>query len=98
MIPTTSREANQKMTDSGKKLTHGAIILQALEKIKEGNHERIAQFSGLKEMQVVRRLSELETQGMIRKSGKTNILSTGNRGIIWQIVETEKEFTQAKLF
>lgn len=97
-METTSIIANRNMEQSGRKITHSDKILQALRKIREGNFERIAYFAGLTESQVWKRLSELETAGMIRKTGKTAVLSSGDRGVIWAVVDTPSKTVQQNLF
>lgn len=88
MIQPTSRAANDHMEECGAKVNHKQKILNALSRIKQGNFERIAYYASLTESQVWKRLSELEKDGKIRKSGKTAILSSGDKGVIWELVET----------
>jgi predicted Rossmann fold nucleotide-binding protein DprA/Smf involved in DNA uptake len=99
-VQPTSRAANNHMEESGAKENHSTKILNAFRKCKSGTFERIAYYAQMKEAQVWKRLSELESAGKIRKTGKTAILSSGDKGVIWEIVETapSEQPTQSTLF
>jgi hypothetical protein len=88
-IQPTSHLANEHMDVTGKKLSYSEIILQAMLCLDfvEGNTDRIANFAKLKREQVHKRLSEMEKQGLIFNTGKTNLLSTGRHGIVWKATE-----------
>lgn len=61
-------------------------IEEGLRLLKVGGHfEDIARFSGLKPAQVWKRLSELEKAGIIFNTGSTRPLSSGRKGIVWQL-------------
>ena len=98
IMEATSIAANRNMELSGKKITHSDKILQALRKIRQGNFERIAYFAGMTEASVWKRLSEMERAGKIRKTGKTSVLSSGDKGVIWEIIETPTANIQKSLF
>jgi predicted transcriptional regulator len=94
--PTTSRLANEHITGNGGKVSHSQKILNALKKIKEGNFEKIAYYASMKESQVWKRLSELEKAGLIEKTTKTSILSSGDVGTVWRIAQQQNIIVQQK--
>lgn len=68
------------------KPSHKSKILEGLEKLKVGGtQEEIAKTTGLREDQVWKRLSELETDGKIFNAGITRKLKSGLHGIVWQL-------------
>lgn len=68
------------------KPSHKSKILEGLEKLKVGGtQEEIAKVAGLREDQVWKRLSELETDGKIFNAGITRKLKSGLHGIVWQL-------------
>lgn len=75
------------------KPSHKSKILEGLEKLKVGGtQEEIAKTTGLREDQVWKRLSELQTDGKIFDTGITRKLKSGLQGIVWQLEgQTVKE-------
>lgn len=94
----TSIAANNRMNESGAKMNHKEKIYQALKKCKSGTFERIAYFASLTESQVWKRMSELESEGKVKKTGTFALLSSGSKGEVWQIVETPQPKVQIELF
>ncbi len=69
------------------KPNHKAKILEGLERLKiGGNFEQISSVCGLKDVQVWKRLSEMERDGTIFNTGLTRKLKSGVSGIVWQMV------------
>lgn len=68
-LPDTSHEAYRKLKSTDERERHHAKIIEALQVIGMANYERIAAASGLEKHQVGRRLSELERDGKVYKSG-----------------------------
>ena len=83
----TSLSANRYMEESGRKQSHKDKILLAFRHVKSGTFESIAQYAGLSAQQCWKRLSELESDGLIHKTSQTKILSSGDRGVVWAITE-----------
>lgn len=76
--------------------SHKERILNALKELRVGGtHEEIARAAGLRPDQVWKRLSELERDGKIFDTKLTRKLSTGVKGIVWQV---KREFKQIMLF
>lgn len=61
------------------------IILSALRKINSGSFRDIAKAAGLRDDQVWKRLSELETEGRIQTKSDKICPITGRRVSVWTI-------------
>jgi len=85
-VQPTSRSANEMMEQTGRKIRQQDRILKAMQDplFGEGHSEKIALVSGLKPQQVWKRLSEMESKGLIINTGKTALLSSGVQGIVWR--------------
>lgn len=63
-------------------------ILAGMQKIKKGTFREIAKASNLNEQQVWKRLSEMESKGLISDSGEKKLCEVSNRLCgIWEINE-----------
>ena len=63
-------------------------ILAGMQKIKKGTFREIATVSNLPEQQVWKRLSEMESKGLISDSGEKKLCEVSNRLCgIWEINE-----------
>jgi len=76
-------------------------IIAGLEKLKVGGHfEDISAAAGLEPQQTWKRLSELESQGRIYKTGIVRTTSSGRKACVWQLTgslpKTDKERTIQK--
>lgn len=79
------------------KPNHKERIKDALRIIKGGaTFEEISHVAGMRPDQVWKRLSECEADGEIYKTGTTRVLSSGTRGVVWQLVGIEKEPAENK--
>lgn len=83
--PLTSLIANLEMEISGGKVTMKNKILASMQKNGSGNYEKIAKDAGLKDSQVWKRLSEMQTEGDIYQTVNTAVLSSGKQGIVWAV-------------
>ncbi len=84
----TSKDAHDSI--KGQKAIMYERILQGLEKLKVGGtFEQIAEAAGLKDKQVWKRLSEMSDK--IYNTGITRKLSSGRKGLVWQLRELEKK-------
>jgi hypothetical protein len=82
----TSKEAHESVKEHKSELY--AKIILGLEKLKVGGtFEQIATASGLKDKQVWKRLSEMGYR--IYNVGITRKLSSGRKGLVWQLKEFE---------
>ena len=85
----TSLAANRHMEESGRKQSHKDKILSAFRRVKSGTFESIAEEAKLSPQQCWKRLSELETDGMIHKTSESAKLSSRDFGTVWAITEQE---------
>lgn len=85
-LPETSLEAYHSV--SPEMLTnHHKNILIALNKLKSGNYEQIADAVSMERHQIGRRLSEMERMGIIYKPGEKRVTSTGRNAFVYKLVE-----------
>ena len=82
----TSILAHESIKPS-KEVLHSKI-LEGMRKIKKGTFREIAEASNLTEQQVWKRLSEMESKGLISDSGEKKLCNVSHRLCgIWQINE-----------
>lgn len=86
MVRDTSREANNHMEASGEKERHQAMIMDALTKNGAGTGAQIAEWTGLRYDQVMRRTSDLEGKQLICASTEKGKSPTGRKATIWMLV------------
>lgn len=85
-LPKTSLEAYHSV--SPEMLTnHHKCILVALNVLKSGTYEQIAEAVAMEKHQVGRRISEMERIGIIYKPGEKRLTSTGRNAFVYKIVE-----------
>lgn len=85
-LPSTSLEAYKAV--SPEMLTnHHKCILIALNVLKSGTYEQIAEAVAMEKHQVGRRISELERMGVIYKPGEKRNTSTRRQAFVYKIVE-----------
>lgn len=83
--PKTSLDAHNSI--KGMKSEHYKKIIEGLEKLKVGGiYTEIASACGLDPIQVNRRLSEMESEGIIFSVGITRPTPTGRKAMIKQLV------------
>lgn len=58
-------------------------IFLALVQIKQGHYEDIAAACGIEPVQCWKRLSELNNDGLIHRTGERKFLSSGRQGFVW---------------
>lgn len=85
-LPSTSLEAYAAV--SPEMLTnHHKCILVALNVLKSGTYEQIAEAVAMEKHQIGRRISEMERMGIIYKPGEKRLTSTGRNAFVYKIVE-----------
>ena len=84
-LPSTSHEAYAKLKQTDERERHYAKILTALKYINEGHYERIAEVAGLERHAVARRLSEMERDQKIRKTGAKLPTSTNRNAFVYTL-------------
>jgi len=92
----TSKEAHESVKPFKQEMW--IKILEGLEKMKVGGtYEEISHAINARPDQVARRMSELEEQMRVFKTGITRNTSSGRKATVWQLVgslpKTEKEKT-----
>lgn len=93
----TSKQANQHMNESGKKMSHKEIILDAMKNKMSaggGTFEEIARASHLGYSQVWKRMSELKAAGLVVESGMERALRSKCNGGVWILAENYKSFME----
>lgn len=89
--PLTSRMSLRQLRNEGKDKTLIIQIMQGLCKIKRGNRSDIAKAAGLPEIQVWRRLSEMERKQYIERTGNVTWSNVTQRWQTeWQLPGTPK--------
>lgn len=82
--PPTSKSADVFITPH--KPNHKQKIVEGLTQLKVGGtYEEIAKQTGMKESQVWKRMSDLHKDGDVFDTGITRVLSSGCKGIVWQL-------------
>jgi predicted ArsR family transcriptional regulator len=89
--PSTSHEAYLKLKSTDEVARHHAKIIEALELIGKGHYEKIAETTGLEKHKIGRRLSELERDGKIFKSGEKLPTSTNRNAYLYQLTPPESQ-------
>jgi predicted ArsR family transcriptional regulator len=75
-LPSTSLEANRRAVPEMRE-AHHAKIIEALKELRSANYEIIAKKLGMDRHQIGRRLSELESTGVVYKPGIKTKTSSG---------------------
>jgi len=96
-LPETSLEAYKAVTPE--MLTnHHKCILVALNVLKSGTYEQIAEAVAMERHQIGRRLSELERMGVIYKPGEKRLTSTNRNAFVYKMVENNEVSAEPEKF
>jgi len=77
-------------------MTHSEKILAALKQYGAGHHDKIATGSRLQPEQVWKRLKELETAGLIYKTGGVAKLQNGKNATVWDLCKQGEYYPKNK--
>lgn len=86
-LPSTSHEAYAKLKQTDERERHYAKITWALRILGEGIYEKIADFAKLDKHQVGRRLSEMERDQKIRKTGAKLPTSKRRNAFVYTLIK-----------
>lgn len=79
------------------KPSHCERIKDGLRLLKGGaTYEEISRITGMKESQVWKRMSDLVKASEVYDTGATRVLSSGCKGIVWQLVGIQESVEEKK--
>lgn len=85
--PETSRQAAERLRESGKLGAQQRAVLEALRQCDGATHAELGDFMGLHWLTPARRLPELERAGLVRKGEPRICTVKGSRCTTWWIAE-----------
>ncbi len=83
--PSTSHEAEKRITNSGARQTQAERVLDAVRRFPLHTSAELAGKVNLNRWQVARRLPDLQHQGKVRQAGKRICGATGAMSVMWDV-------------